>query len=29
VVEHEDRLAEPHDDLHVVLDQQDRAPLVA
>src|SRR6185436_16291169 len=29
VVENEHRLAQPHDDLHVVLDEEDRAPLVA
>src|SRR5713101_677176 len=29
VVEHEHRFAEPHHDLHVVLDQEDRAALVA
>src|SRR5438309_6670296 len=28
VVEHEHHLAEPHHDLHVVLDQEDRAALV-
>src|SRR5712691_4073113 len=29
IVENEDRLAEPHDDLHVVLDDQDGLPLVS